>query len=168
MARQIAPALISSPGDLIDYRVSDVSPIDPLLTDGYVERYIHSEIYKKYPEVHAVIHSHADSVIPYTLSGECICLRLQRYELKQHRHAIEAMLPYGRISRYITSRGTHRPGFISNKSQVHQYQFSTSQSFTSQTISKTCSSGIIISAKPWPAISRSQEKRRRALTTQWS
>ncbi|KAK7177865.1 hypothetical protein PSPO01_16088 [Paraphaeosphaeria sporulosa] len=69
MARQIAPALISSPEDLIDYRVSDASPIDPSMTDGYVERYIHSEIYKKYPEVNAVIHSHADSVMPYGISG---------------------------------------------------------------------------------------------------
>jgi len=69
MARQVAPALISCPQDLIDYRVYDASPIDTSLTDGYVERYIHSEIFKKYPEVNAVIHSHAESVIPYGISG---------------------------------------------------------------------------------------------------
>jgi len=69
MPRQIAPALVCSPEDLVDYRVSDATPIDASMTDGYVERYIHSEIYKKYPTVHAVIHSHADSVIPYGISG---------------------------------------------------------------------------------------------------
>lgn len=70
MASQIAPALVSSPRDLVDYRVSDALPVNASMTDGYVERYIHSEIYKKYSEVHAVIHSHAESVIPYSVSGE--------------------------------------------------------------------------------------------------
>ncbi|KAH6667444.1 class II aldolase and Adducin N-terminal domain-containing protein [Halenospora varia] len=69
MARQVAPALVAAPEDLVQYRVSDASPVDPLMTDGYVERYIHSEIFKKYPEVNAVIHSHAESVIPYGISG---------------------------------------------------------------------------------------------------
>jgi ribulose-5-phosphate 4-epimerase/fuculose-1-phosphate aldolase len=69
MARQVAPALISSPQDLIDYHVADASPVDASLTDGYVERYIHSEIFKRYSEVNAVVHSHAESVIPYGISG---------------------------------------------------------------------------------------------------
>ncbi|KAF4625411.1 hypothetical protein G7Y89_g12756 [Cudoniella acicularis] len=69
MARQVAPALVAAPEDLVQYRVSDASPVDPLMTDGYVERYIHSEIFKKYPEVNAVIHSHAESVIPYGISA---------------------------------------------------------------------------------------------------
>ncbi len=70
MARQIAPALVSSQADLIQYQVADASPVDPSLTDGYVERYIHSEIFKRYPEVHAVIHSHAESIISYGISGQ--------------------------------------------------------------------------------------------------
>jgi ribulose-5-phosphate 4-epimerase/fuculose-1-phosphate aldolase len=69
VARQVAPALVAAPEDLVQYRVSDASPVGPLMTDGYVERYIHSEIFKKYPEVNAVIHSHAESVIPYGISG---------------------------------------------------------------------------------------------------
>ncbi|KAH9213516.1 class II aldolase and Adducin N-terminal domain-containing protein [Leptodontidium sp. 2 PMI_412] len=69
MARQIAPALVSGLEDLVQYRVSDASSVDPSITDGYVERHIHSEIFKKFPDVYAVIHSHAESVIPYGISG---------------------------------------------------------------------------------------------------
>ncbi|KAH8585712.1 class II aldolase and Adducin N-terminal domain-containing protein [Bisporella sp. PMI_857] len=69
MPRQIAPALVSSPEDLVDYSISDASPLETSLKDGYIERYIHSEIYKKYSDVYAVIHSHAESVIPYGISG---------------------------------------------------------------------------------------------------
>ncbi|KAH7416617.1 class II aldolase and Adducin N-terminal domain-containing protein [Cadophora sp. MPI-SDFR-AT-0126] len=69
MARQVPLALVAAPEDLVQYRVSDASPVDPLMTDGYVERYIHSEIFKKYPEVNAVIHSYSESVIPYGIYG---------------------------------------------------------------------------------------------------
>ena len=69
MARGIAPATISSPADLIEYRVADAEPVNPTSTKGYTERCIHSECYKRYPGVHAVVHSHAEAVLPYTISG---------------------------------------------------------------------------------------------------
>src|SRR5208282_6832004 len=31
----------------------------------YVERFIHSEIYKAYPEIKAIVHSHSPSIIPF-------------------------------------------------------------------------------------------------------
>lgn len=69
MSKHFAPGTISSPDDLIDYHVHNAEPLDPAQTKGYAERHIHSEIYKRHPRVHAVIHSHAESVIPYTISG---------------------------------------------------------------------------------------------------
>lgn len=36
---------------------------------GFSERYIHSEIYKLYPEAKSVVHSHALPVIPFTISS---------------------------------------------------------------------------------------------------
>jgi ribulose-5-phosphate 4-epimerase/fuculose-1-phosphate aldolase len=39
------------------------------LPQAHIERYIHSEIYKQYPGVNSVIHSHASAVVPYTISG---------------------------------------------------------------------------------------------------
>jgi ribulose-5-phosphate 4-epimerase/fuculose-1-phosphate aldolase len=34
---------------------------------GYAERYIHSEILKRYLDVNAVVHSHSEDVLPYTV-----------------------------------------------------------------------------------------------------
>ncbi|KAH7124345.1 class II aldolase/adducin N-terminal [Dactylonectria macrodidyma] len=69
MARSIAPGTISSPGDVIEYYVADAEPVDPTSAKGYAERCIHSECYKRYPGVRAVIHSHSEAVLPYTISG---------------------------------------------------------------------------------------------------
>ncbi|KAM7207170.1 meiotically up-regulated gene 14 protein [Naviculisporaceae sp. PSN 640] len=67
MSRAIAPATISSPSDLIHYHVSDASPVSPDSPLGYSERHIHSAIYKSYPSINSVVHSHAESVIPFTV-----------------------------------------------------------------------------------------------------
>ncbi|PNP38005.1 hypothetical protein TGAMA5MH_10104 [Trichoderma gamsii] len=69
MARSIAPALIATEADLIEYRISDGEPTNPDSAQGYIERYIHSEIYRRFPHINAVVHSHAESVIPFTISG---------------------------------------------------------------------------------------------------
>ncbi|KAL2838541.1 class II aldolase and Adducin N-terminal domain-containing protein [Aspergillus pseudoustus] len=69
MPRNIAPALLSSKADIVEYRVEDASPVDLDSPPGYVERFIHSEIYKKYPAVQSVIHSHAPSILPFTITG---------------------------------------------------------------------------------------------------
>lgn len=69
MSRDQAPALVSSPSDLIEYNISDSTPVDPASKKGYQERFIHSEIYKKYPNINSIIHSHSDAVLPYTMNG---------------------------------------------------------------------------------------------------
>ena len=69
MSRYIAPATISSEADLIEYYVDNAEPVDPNSTKGYSERCIHSEIFKQFPDVNAVIHSHSEAVVPYSISG---------------------------------------------------------------------------------------------------
>ncbi|KAK5137320.1 hypothetical protein LTR08_000290 [Meristemomyces frigidus] len=69
MSRYIAPATISSERDLIEYYVDNAEPIDPNSPKGYSERCIHSEILKRFPDVRAVIHSHSEAVVPYSISG---------------------------------------------------------------------------------------------------
>lgn len=69
MSRNAAPGTISSPGDLIEYYVEDARPVDPTAPAGFLERCIHSECYKRYPDVHSVIHSHSEAVVPYSISG---------------------------------------------------------------------------------------------------
>lgn len=68
MSKYIAPGTISSPDDLIEYHVCNAEPLDPSETKGYSERHIHSEVYKRHRDVDAVIHSHSESVIPYTIT----------------------------------------------------------------------------------------------------
>lgn len=69
MSHSIAPATISSPMDLIAYRVDDAEPVTPTANKGYEERRIHSEIYKRHKNVQAIVHSHSEAVVPYSISG---------------------------------------------------------------------------------------------------
>jgi ribulose-5-phosphate 4-epimerase/fuculose-1-phosphate aldolase len=64
-----APALVSSPSDFVQYRISDADPVDPAAKEGYQERFIHSEIYKTFPYINSVVHSHSEAVLPYTMNG---------------------------------------------------------------------------------------------------
>jgi ribulose-5-phosphate 4-epimerase/fuculose-1-phosphate aldolase len=68
MSRNIAPGLLASPDDLIEYAVSTGQPLDSSSPEGFVERHIHSEIYARHPDVHSVAHSHAEAVLPYTIA----------------------------------------------------------------------------------------------------
>ncbi|KAH7061392.1 class II aldolase and Adducin N-terminal domain-containing protein [Macrophomina phaseolina] len=69
MSRNLAPALISSRADILEYNISDASPVDPNAKPGYSERCIHSEILKRYPGVNSVIHSHCADILPYCVSS---------------------------------------------------------------------------------------------------
>ena len=62
------PALVESGDDLIEYWVDGSDPVDPHAKKGYSERFIHGEIFKRYPSVNCVVHSHAEAVIPYVSS----------------------------------------------------------------------------------------------------
>jgi HCOMODA/2-hydroxy-3-carboxy-muconic semialdehyde decarboxylase len=45
------------------------TPSTPQGRAVYLERFIHSEIYKAHPEVTAVVHSHSPAVIPFGVAG---------------------------------------------------------------------------------------------------
>lgn len=64
-----APALVSSPQDLIEYYVANASAVDPSAGRGYTERYIHSEVYKRFSDMNCVIHAHDQNVVPFTIVG---------------------------------------------------------------------------------------------------
>jgi len=68
MSCSIAPALISSKNDLVEYHVEDASPVDSDAKEGYSERFIHSEILKRFPGANSVIHSHSPDVLPYCVN----------------------------------------------------------------------------------------------------
>jgi ribulose-5-phosphate 4-epimerase/fuculose-1-phosphate aldolase len=68
LARSMAPGLVTKS----DILVFDLDGNAVSATNGaalYLERFIHSEIYKAHPEVKAVVHSHSPSVIPFGVTA---------------------------------------------------------------------------------------------------
>jgi ribulose-5-phosphate 4-epimerase/fuculose-1-phosphate aldolase len=63
MARSIAPELVTE-ADLMEFDMES-QPVDARGRDPVNERFIHGEVYKKRPEVMAVVHNHSPSVIPF-------------------------------------------------------------------------------------------------------
>ena len=63
MSRSRAPALVTS-ADLMELD-ADSEPLKGETRKGFIERYIHGEIYRTRPDVMAVVHSHSPSVIPF-------------------------------------------------------------------------------------------------------
>jgi ribulose-5-phosphate 4-epimerase/fuculose-1-phosphate aldolase len=63
MSRSRAPALVTA-ADLMELG-PDSEPASGDPRKGFIERYIHGEIYRTRPDVMAVVHSHSPSVIPF-------------------------------------------------------------------------------------------------------
>ena len=63
MSRSRAPALVTA-ADLMELD-PDSEPASGDPRKGFIERYIHGEIYRTRPDVMAVVHSHSPSVIPF-------------------------------------------------------------------------------------------------------
>ena len=67
MAHSMAPGLVKAE-DILEYDL-DGNAIDAQGRALYLERFIHSEIYKAHPEIKAIVHSHSPSVIPFGVTG---------------------------------------------------------------------------------------------------
>jgi ribulose-5-phosphate 4-epimerase/fuculose-1-phosphate aldolase len=63
LARSMAPGLVSA-ADILEFDL-DGNAFEPRRRTLYVERFIHSEIYKAHPDIKAVVHSHSPSIIPF-------------------------------------------------------------------------------------------------------
>ena len=63
MSRSRAPALVTA-ADLMELD-ADSGPVPGDERKGFIERYIHGEIYRTRPDVTAIVHSHSTSVIPF-------------------------------------------------------------------------------------------------------
>jgi ribulose-5-phosphate 4-epimerase/fuculose-1-phosphate aldolase len=66
VSRTLAPALVT-PADIVEYDLESEA-CDPAAPKGFLERFIHGQIYKARPDVCAVVHSHSPSVIPFGLT----------------------------------------------------------------------------------------------------
>ena len=66
MSRSLGPELVT-PGDIMEFDL-DSNPVDPKGRLSVQERFIHGEIFRARPDVNVVIHSHAPSVIPFSVT----------------------------------------------------------------------------------------------------
>jgi len=66
MSRSLAPALVTA-DDIMEFDL-DGNPVDARGRSLFLERFIHSEIYKARPDVMSVVHSHSPGVIPFSVS----------------------------------------------------------------------------------------------------
>jgi ribulose-5-phosphate 4-epimerase/fuculose-1-phosphate aldolase len=69
MCGYMPPALVESVDDLIEYYVDGSAPVSPDAKKGYSERFIHGELFKRFPQIQAVVHSHAEAVLPFTVGA---------------------------------------------------------------------------------------------------
>jgi HCOMODA/2-hydroxy-3-carboxy-muconic semialdehyde decarboxylase len=66
MSRSLAPALVTA-NDIMEFDL-DGNAVDARGRTLFLERFIHSEIYKARPDVMAVVHTHSPGVIPFSVT----------------------------------------------------------------------------------------------------
>jgi ribulose-5-phosphate 4-epimerase/fuculose-1-phosphate aldolase len=67
MARNLAPGQVTE-ADILDYEVATGEAVRGDPPRLYLERWIHSEIYKARPDVMAVVHNHSPAVLPFAIA----------------------------------------------------------------------------------------------------
>src|SRR5688572_15293590 len=67
LSRSLAPELVTA-ADVIEFDL-DGNAVDAKGRALYSERFIHAEIYRARPDVRAVVHNHAPSLIPFSVSA---------------------------------------------------------------------------------------------------
>jgi ribulose-5-phosphate 4-epimerase/fuculose-1-phosphate aldolase len=66
LARSVAPELVTE-ADVLEYDLTG-EPVTPTKLALYSERAIHSVLYRMRPDVHAICHHHAPSMMPFCLA----------------------------------------------------------------------------------------------------
>lgn len=70
LPQNLAPGLLSSETDLVEYSIETGEAVEKdEKRPSFTERFIHSEIYKKFPDVNCVVHSHCSEVLPYCVGS---------------------------------------------------------------------------------------------------
>ena len=67
MSRSLAPESVTA-DDIIELTV-DGESLDPRGRAPFIERFLHSSVYKRRPDVMAIAHGHSPAVVPFGLTG---------------------------------------------------------------------------------------------------
>src|SRR3954469_4895987 len=70
LSRSLSPEFVTRE-DIIEFKL-DGTPVSDT-RPAYLERYIHGAVYEARPDVNAVIHSHAEAVLPFSVSKTPMC-----------------------------------------------------------------------------------------------
>ena len=70
LSRSLSPEFVTR-GDIIEFML-DGQPVNDT-RPPYLERFIHGAIYEARPDVNAVIHSHAEDILPFSISKTPMC-----------------------------------------------------------------------------------------------
>jgi HCOMODA/2-hydroxy-3-carboxy-muconic semialdehyde decarboxylase len=65
LARNMAPGTVAA-DDIIEFTL-DGDPVDAGGRPIYLERFIHGQIYRRRPDVRAIVHSHSHSIVPLSV-----------------------------------------------------------------------------------------------------
>jgi len=80
MARSLAPALVTA-DDIMEFDLEG-NAVDARGRTVFLERFIHSEIYKARPDVMGVVHTHSAGVIPFSVTNSrAIAMRMSSSSL---------------------------------------------------------------------------------------
>lgn len=66
LSRSLSPGIVT-PGDIVEF-THDGRPVGPETRPLYLERFIHGAVYAVRPDVMAVLHAHAEDVLPFTIT----------------------------------------------------------------------------------------------------
>ena len=70
LSRSLSPEFVTR-GDIIEFML-DGQPVNDS-RPPYLERFIHGAIYEARPDINAVIHSHAEDILPFSISKTPMC-----------------------------------------------------------------------------------------------
>ena len=65
LSRARAPERIEA-DDIMEFEL-DGTPVDARDRKPYLERFIHAAIYEARPDIHSVVHAHAEDILPFAL-----------------------------------------------------------------------------------------------------
>ncbi|MGH6729281.1 MAG: class II aldolase/adducin family protein, partial [Sphingomicrobium sp.] len=68
LARSLAPELVDR-ADIVEFGL-DAEPVGNETRAVYLERFIHGAIYDARPDVQAVVHAHAEDILPFGIAGK--------------------------------------------------------------------------------------------------
>ena len=68
LSRALAPEIVTL-DDIMEFTLDSV-PVDQQGRELYSERWIHGELYKRRPDVGAVVHNHSPTIVPFSITPD--------------------------------------------------------------------------------------------------